>query len=208
MTKLTQMNISQLRKACRTKGIYGVSRMNKKNLRKTLITSMGDLYEFKENNDILYIILSEYISEVYWCQVSQVSKTYNKVMREVGFSPWYCMCPRCEALVLKGEYDIKRDISWQPLYNNTKDYIHVINNSLNMIKNTIEYNNKAIEFYDMFCSIAMNMWIFEFYPKLKISIFITLINMKNDKNVDLNIRKLSILISKLFFPIIFPDLHD
>lgn len=206
MPKLTQMNIPQLKKACREKGICGVSKMNKKELRKALATTMGDIYEFKENNDILFLILSKYIPEMYWCQVSQISKTYNKVMREAGFSPWYCMCPRCEALVHKGEYNTEIDILWQPVYDNKDDYVTVLEHLLIKVENVSGYINRTVECYDIFSSIARNKWIFDYYTKFKDAVYTTLIKMIIDKNIDVNVRKMNILLGKTFLPIIFPEL--
>lgn len=198
MTKLTQMNIPQLRKLCRAKGLYGVSKMNKKTLRKILAVAMGDLYEFKEHNDILYIILRDYMPESYWCQLAQVSKTYNKVVREVGFSPWYCICPRCEASIHRGEFNVQKDILWQPVYD-INDYSMVLRNSFSKIRNTVEYHNKIVECYDIFCSIARNRWIIEEYPLFRNAVLKKVLDMKNDKNTEIIID----LLGSIFFDLLF-----
>ena len=200
---MTQMNV-QLKKACRNKGITGISKMNKKTLIKTLAMNMGDLYDFKEYNDILYLILI-YIPKSSWCKISQVSKTYNKVIREIGFSPWYCVCPRCELLIHRGEFDIKKDISSQPIYKNQKDFISVLKSKLNVSCHTVEYAIKVVQFYDIFCSIAQNIHIIK-NGKLKDAIFQKLLEMQNCIYSDILRQKMSNIIGNNFMEILSPFL--
>lgn len=203
MLKLT---IPQLRSICRHKRIYGVSKMNKKTLRVVLAKNMGELYEFKEYNDILYIILSQYIPQEYWCKIGQVSKTYKKIIDEIGFSPWYCMCSRCEAAVLKGEYCIYNDLRWFKVFDDKRYYISVLRWYLDNIENEKIYYNKVKIFYDMFCSITVNKKLMVRCAGLEEQVRIKLVEMSTIPVLKTsNIHILNRILGNIFLGLIFPD---
>lgn len=188
--------VPQLKKACREKGMRGVSKLNRHVLRKRLAESMGDIYEFKEHNDILYMIL-QHLPEEHWCKAAQVSKTYKKVMVEVGFSPWYCMCPRCEAAVLKGDYCVQRDISLCESFDKKEDMVAVLNHNMNRCQDTSEYYWKASICYDLFSLVTKNIWFAKQDPNFCLAFMFKLGDMRRCIDTN-NSGKLTRLLGNIF----------